>query len=291
MAKDWPRIRGKRRQAQSLEKRLSASLERSAHLQVRSEVLQTESDARGRELQLALGVQRSFLPRRTQFPGVKVFTHLEPARGVGGDFYDFVLVEDGGRHLISVIADVAGKGISAALMMALAIAVFREAVRHSRWPDVILQRANRLLMENSPEQEHRFVSAAVAALDVERGRLHYSAAGHEDALLWRKRSGRIYPLKSSGMLLGVDPDASYGVLVKDFHSGDRLLLHTDGLTDALNRNRERFESRRLHDILRGGTLLDIDTLGRTLIAEVDAFRHGTDVNDDITLVIVEADYP
>lgn len=276
-----------KRHSATLERALQESRERSAGLEETRDRLQLESNIMGEELELARRVQRSFLPRSTHFPGVQVFSHLKSAQIIGGDFYDFILREDGERQFVGIIADVAGRGISAALMMSMSIAVIREAVRLSRWPNMILERANRLLIDNAPHQEHRFVSVAIAAINIERHTLSYSSAGHLDALLWRHRKGSLQRLKSSGLLMGIDSQARYGLREMNVEAGDRLILYTDGITEAMNLSGEPYGERRFLRGIRKRTALAVEKMGEGILHDLSQFCSGAIIHDDRTLAIIE----
>lgn len=249
---------------------------------------QLENDRRylDEDLDLARIVQKSFLPRERRFGGLTAFCHLESARVIGGDFYDLVPMRDG--TVACIVADVAGKGIAAALTMALSIGIFREAMRSEQSPAAILRRTNALLRENTPE-EHRFVSASAAVLDSAHRTVTYASAGHEGGLLWQSETQRCRLLKPTGLLLGVEENSEYAEIEVSVETGDRLILCTDGITEAFNNRRDCYGVQRVVDLVSRHANDRLEVLSQAILNDVELFRAGEIINDDVTLVVVEFD--
>lgn len=238
-----------------------------------------------RELELARQVQQSFLPRTfPQLPPYMFAAYNEPAREVGGDFYDVIDLGDGRVGL--VIADVSDKGMAAALYMALSRSLIRaEAMRESS-PVTVLSNVNRLLLELA-EQE-MFVTVFYAVLDTKRGYLAYARAGHDHPLLLR--GGDIVELGGNGMLLGLFEDVGASLTEHEMRllPGDRLVLYTDGLTDVVNIAGELLGLERLTVFLHQHAQLPAEDMCLAIARDLDAYRGGAEQADDMTLLVVAA---
>ncbi len=184
-----------------------------------------------RELELARQVQQSFLPHTfPSLPGYAFAAYNEPAREVGGDFYD--VIDLGDARVGLVIADVSDKGMAAALYMALSRSLIRAEATREPSPRVVLANVNRLLLELG--EQGMFVTVFYAVLHGDTGRLVYARAGHDRPLLLR--GSAVEQLGGNGMLLGVFEDVGATLVEHEvvLQPGDRLVLYTDGLTDVMN---------------------------------------------------------
>lgn len=245
---------------------------------------QTEVRKRERieqELRTARAIQHTFLPKEVPaFPGWQFASYYGPAREVGGDFYDFLLVEDGRLGL--VIGDVTGKGVPAALVMATVHAMLHSTVREMLSPCRVLGRVNELLAAEIPPG--MFVTCFFAFLDPESGRLRYANAGHELPYLQQERS--VTSLWATGMPLGLMPDSSYEEHEITIAPGESLLFYSDGLVEAHNPAHEMFDTPRLKAILAehtgGASLIDV------LLDELQRFTgEGWEQEDDMTLLTLQ----
>lgn len=238
-----------------------------------------------RELELARQVQQSFLPRT--FPQVPSYTfgaYNEPAREVGGDFYDVIDLGEGRVGL--VIADVSDKGMAAALYMALSRSLIRAEATREPSPRTVLGNVNRLLLELG--EQGMFVSVFYAVLDAAAGSLTYARAGHDHPLLLR--SGTAQALQGTGLLLGVfeDIEAGLGEHTIDLQPGDRLVLYTDGLTDVVNAAGEQLGLERLTVVMLQHAALGAEAMCSAVAGDLDAYRGGAEQADDMTLLLVAA---
>ena len=202
----------------------------SARLNRRTEI---ELKKRGLERELAIGrkMQLSLLPQTTpQIPGWEFATHYQSAWQVGGDFYDFIKREDDPNKLALVIADVTGKGVPAALYMAVARTLIRAETGKTNSAAHVLQRVNELIINDN--QSPLFLSALYAILDVETGQFNYASAGHDPPLCWRHASGIVEELPAKGYLLGAFREVACHEEESALAVGDVLLLYTDGASEA-----------------------------------------------------------
>jgi len=240
-----------------------------------------EDEARARDLSLARAVQLSGLEPVSRYRRVLFsFTFdavSQPAREVGGDFYDFFFVDP--VHVAFVVADVAGKGVPAAMYMMRARTELFNALSAHADPAEAVGEANRILSENN--EAEMFVTAWVGVLDTVNGTLEHVNAGHERPLL-RRASGAVERLMArGGRFLGLFPKAKYASSVVALAPGDQLLVFTDGVTEAMNRRRELYGKARLEGLL-GACAADVAETLRAVTADVKAFADGAEPSDDIT---------
>jgi serine phosphatase RsbU (regulator of sigma subunit)/anti-sigma regulatory factor (Ser/Thr protein kinase) len=247
---------------------------------------QAEAQARERmeqELRVARLIQQTLLPKQVpELPGWEVAVHYQPARAVGGDFYDFMPLPDG--RLVFTVGDVTDKGVPAALVMATTRAILRGCARRQLSPSATLVRANELLCPEIPPS--MFVTCLYAILDPASGRLQYANAGHD--LPYLRHAGGVEELRATGMPLGLMPGMQYEEKEITLEPGDGVLFYSDGLVEAHNRQRQMFSFARLRDLVRDQTTSNGTAFIQFLMAELTAFT-GSDweQEDDITLVTLE----
>jgi sigma-B regulation protein RsbU (phosphoserine phosphatase) len=252
---------------------------------VRTEVdegrLRRRSDhQRRRELEEAQLVQRSLLPRALPVvPGVELAVHWQPAAGVGGDAFDIALIDD--TRLAISVADVAGKGVPAALLVSNVQATIR-AVATGADPAAVCVHLNRGLSDQV--LDGRFVTLVLAILDPHTRRIVYANAGHNQPILVR-RDGVAARLDRGGPVLGVLPDATYELGTLALEPGDRLVFFTDGLVEATD-GRDEFGEDRLVALVQARRTLAAGALVADIIDEVKTFSH--DARGDDTTVVVLA---
>jgi serine phosphatase RsbU (regulator of sigma subunit)/anti-sigma regulatory factor (Ser/Thr protein kinase) len=233
------------------------------------------------ELKVAQLIQQQFLPRELpNLPGWQVAAHYQPARAVGGDFYDFIDLPGGQAGI--VVGDVADKGVPAALVMATTHSVLRAEAPRLVSPADVLARANELLIGEMPA--YMFVTCLYAVLDPVSGRLRFANAGHN--LPYLHSEGGVSDLRATGMPLGLLPGMRYEEREATIRPGDRLLLHSDGLAEAHAPDRQMFGFPRLAKLCgepgSGEALID------RLLAELAGFTGpGWEQEDDITLLTLQ----
>jgi len=239
------------------------------------------------ELKVAHSIQMSILPKVfPPFPDMKefdIYATIEPAKEVGGDFYDFFLIDD--EHLYFVIADVSGKGIPAALFMAVTKTLIKSKATAGLTPDRIVARVNEELCVGN--DENMFVTIFCGVLHTITGEILYTNGGHNPPLIMKK-DGNIEWLNGEGnLMVGIMDDASYITEKLLLEPGDCLFLYTDGVTEAMNDKNELFSDNRLKDglhKLHGKSIQEI--IGGTQ-QEIHRFARGVPQSDDITMMIIE----
>jgi sigma-B regulation protein RsbU (phosphoserine phosphatase) len=244
--------------------------------------LREQSDRHQREEREGLMIQRALLP--ATLPTTEAFEVAgawQPASGFGGDCYDTFTF--GSITLGLSIADVAGKGLPAALLMSSLQAAVRAFALESTPPHAICASVNRLLCGQMIAG--RFATLCFVRLERGRDALCYANAGHNPPLLART-DGTIERLTVGGTVLGVFPDAEYRTGEVALRSGDRLLLYTDGITEARNAEDEEFGEDRLAEALRSHRHLEANALFERVLNRVTQFTGDRGFQDDATLLVV-----
>ena len=233
------------------------------------------------ELQVARRIQQELLPEATpELDGWRIATYYGPAREVGGDFYDFLELEDGRLGL--VVGDATGHGMPAALVMATTRGMLRAVVQSLESPSEVLARVNEALVADIPSS--MFVTCFYGILEPESGRLRYANAGHN--LPCRRRNGQAEELRARGMPLGLMPGIAYEEKEASLESGDSTLFYSDGLVEAHDPKGEMFGFPRLRELVaeHAGERSLVDLL----MDELRSFTgDGWEQEDDITLVTLQ----
>jgi serine phosphatase RsbU (regulator of sigma subunit) len=249
--------------------------------------LQAQERERARmaqELQVAQRIQASYLPQENpHVEGYSLAHTWQAAREVGGDFYDFIPLAQGRLGLL--MADVADKGMPAALFMATSLILLRVSAHNYQDPQAVLERSNHLI--GAHNQADMFVTTWYGVLDPARHVLDYANAGHSLALLVRGQDGEIVPLRTPGMPLGILPDPQVGRSRVDLVPGDTVVLYTDGVIDALDEDGAEFGQDRLEGVLFGNYNGSAREILDAVMAAVRRHGGATPIFDDITLVVVK----
>ncbi len=244
--------------------------------------------AQEQELSVAKKIQQDLLPKGTlAVNGVEVAGFNLPCYAVGGDYFDYFRLPDG--RIALAIADVAGKGVPAALLMSNLQAILRAETSRGSGVTAVPAQANRQLME-SMSGSSKFVTFFYGALDPEARRLSYTNAGHNPPLVVRA-DGAIEELDAGGLLLGVFPIAEYDEGTVDLLPGDLCVLFTDGVTEAENKARDLYSDERLQALLRrerGGTA---GAIAQAIADDVATFSRGLHQSDDVTVIVVKVGSP
>ena len=244
------------------------------------------------ELAAARAIQESALPRTfPPYPDITkfdVYATMDAAREVGGDFYDFFLIGDSGPDsgkLAFLIADVSGKGVPAALFMMKAITLIRRDLLGGSELGKAIENANEELADGN--DTCMFVTMWVGVLDYETGHVEYVNAGHNPPLLWKEETGWCWLEEKSGLPLGLIVGNSYDTLSLDCNVGDKILLYTDGVTEAMSKEGELYGEGRLEVVANENVETRPEELVRAVRRGVASHAQDAEQSDDITILAIE----
>jgi phosphoserine phosphatase RsbU/P len=244
--------------------------------------LEQSEKLRAQEMQHAAMIQRAILPGNfPPFPDRREFqmhAAMTPARGVGGDLFDFFLLDE--HHLAFAVGDVSGKGVPAALFMAVARTLLRATAPHRHSPSECLNYLNASLADQNTSG--MFVTFFYGVLDTRTGELQFTNAGHNPPYVF-SADGQFRSLENKGgPMLGLFPDLAYEQAGTRLAPGDAILVYTDGVTEARNAADEFYNEKRLEDYLKAHSLEKMDHLVNGLHQDVQQFAMGVPQADDIT---------
>ncbi len=240
-----------------------------------------------REMQIAKTIQLGLLPARTpDLKGIDLAGICVPAHQVGGDYYDYLLRDDGTLDL--VIADVSGHNIGAALLMVEARTFIQSRARSLSSPSLIMAELNRFFYDDLTRSE-LFITLFYLTFDPKTRIATYASAGHNPPLLWRAATRTIERLDAEGLILGVRPTVTFDQEQVDMLSGDLLLLYTDGITEAENDQGEFFGDERLCALLDEFHALAASEIREQMLHQVRLFTGIHHFKDDVSLVIMRID--
>jgi sigma-B regulation protein RsbU (phosphoserine phosphatase) len=239
------------------------------------------------ELDIANVIQTSILPRTfPAFPDRKefdIFAKMIPAKEVGGDLYDFFLIDK--YRLGVVVGDVSGKGIAAALLMAVCKTLLKATAYKGIPADSILSEVNNIIVDESPS--NMFVTVFYGVLDTRSGAFEYSNGGHNSPYLIFN-DGKIQPLADiGGMLLGAMKDVQYESSVIMLKPGESIFFYTDGVTEAFNKDNEEYKESRLEKVLMEKNTQSANEIVRQVFEDVQIFTNGVEQSDDITCLALK----
>lgn len=253
---------------------------------IRERSVEAEKQMIEGELKVAREIQMGIVPRIfPPFPDRKEFdidAVLEPAKEVGGDFYDFFFVDE--DRLFFVIGDVSGKGVPASLFMAVTITLLRSTAVQGVDAGRVLENVNNsLTRENAMSM---FVTVFCAVLNIRTGSVEYANAGHNPPFIVRK-DGRIETLSGNGdLVLAAVEDTPYGTTTVSLGTGDTVLLYTDGVTEAMDKQDRFFTGERLADVLKETVGMSADETVAVTLSRIHEFASGAEQSDDITIMAV-----
>jgi sigma-B regulation protein RsbU (phosphoserine phosphatase) len=247
----------------------------------------TQRERMKRELEIARKIQESFLPwKMPHIEGFEISAMSVPAEEVGGDYYDFVPVDEG--HWGIAIGDVSGKGVPAAIYMAMARSVLRAQAVGVLSAGDVLSNVNRTLSQDmSGTTPAMFLTAFYIVLDTSHGRVAYANAGHGPPILYRRREGRSTKFGDSGMVMGVMEDFRYHEGELTLEEGDVILLYTDGSTEARNRKGDMFGFSRLCRLLEECPSCSAQEVRDHIHRGILGFTEGSPQYDDLTLMVIK----
>jgi PAS domain S-box-containing protein len=237
------------------------------------------------ELQIAADIQKSFIPDKTpEIPRFEIEAITIPAMEVGGDFYDFIAQPEGNYGI--VIADVAGKSISAALFMALSRTIVRANATNQSQVAKVIKNANKMIAADA--SVGMFVTLLYGILDWKSLSFHYANAGHPPPLLFRAATSIFEEEPPKGIVLGVTNDAEYEECCIKFAPGDVAIFYTDGVIEAMNSREEVYGLDRFIDTIRKNNQEQIKDILKKLLIDISEFSKGREQHDDITVIIIRA---
>ncbi len=239
------------------------------------------------ELMIAHQIQTSMLPRIfPPFPNrkdVDIFAIMDPAKEVGGDFYDFFLI--GQNKLCFLVGDVSGKGVPAALFMMINKVLLKNEGLGGSSPDQILFKVNNIISEDN--EELMFVTIFCAILDLVTGEVRISNAGHNPPLIGSVESGFEYIKTDKNFVLGVKPNINFTLNTTTLKRGDTFFLYTDGVTEAMNPDAKLFTETRLQQSLATAKDDSVEGLIQSVRNDITEFAQGAEQSDDITMLAVK----
>ncbi|MFR5887153.1 MAG: PP2C family protein-serine/threonine phosphatase [Oscillospiraceae bacterium] len=243
-----------------------------------------EKERIGAELSVATHIQASMLPcifpafpNRREFD---IYATMTPAKEVGGDFYDFFLVDD--DHLAVVIADVSGKGVPAALFMVIAKTLIKDHTQSGKPPEEVFTEVNRQLCEAN--DENLFVTAWMGVLEISTGKLVYVNAGHNPPVIGRKNGETEFLRSRPGFVLAGLDFTKYRAGSLELMPGDLLYLYTDGVTEAMNTAQELYGEERLKRTLDANVSAAPEEIFKAVKKDLDDFVADAPQFDDITML-------
>jgi serine phosphatase RsbU (regulator of sigma subunit) len=239
------------------------------------------------ELNIATEIQSNLLPHRIpKIPGYEIGAYYRPSKEVGGDYYDFIQIDQ--NHLGIIVADVSGKGIPGSMVMTMARSLIRmEAERNLSTADTLIK-TNRILARDI--RRGMFVTCLYALLDVRTKTLLVSSAGHNPLIVVRKQQGKYELINPNGIALGFDKGPIFERTIKEqqvpLHPGDRVVLYTDGIVEAMDAKNVEFGDERFYKMCQVLSEKDSNVFIKTIVEQLDEHKGDAPQHDDITLVSV-----
>ena len=238
------------------------------------------------ELNIAREIQMGVIPKGfPAFPDqdyFDLFATLIPAREVGGDLYDFFFINE--DHLCFTIGDVAGKGVPASLFMVITRTLIKNLVQYYSSPASLMARINEILCIDNPRS--LFVTLFIGILDLRTGKLTYANGGHNPPVQFSGEDGVYFNEESSGPVVGVLEDLPYGELTLTLKPGDAIFLYTDGVTEAMNKNKREFSATCLLKICKSMEKKSASHIVNTVLQKVRNHAGSTQQSDDIAMMML-----
>jgi sigma-B regulation protein RsbU (phosphoserine phosphatase) len=248
--------------------------------------LEAERDQTVRQLLMAQYVQKGLLPKNVPvLKGFEIAGCSHPSQEVGGDFYHFVPIDE--KHLGVVIGDVAGKGMPAALLMAMGNTLFYEHGKNYLSPGKVLRNVDEALREQIGFKPPFYLTAFYGVLDLENNSFFYAKAGHNPPIFYKAASGRIHYLDADGPVLGVFEESQFEEVKQELKMGDLIVLYTDGVTEARNKKGQMFGLPRLERLIEDNVSLNPAQMAERISYEVRQFAEEGWLRDDVTIVVIK----
>jgi phosphoserine phosphatase RsbU/P len=261
---------------------------------VRSHILLRESRAQlaaqllalNNELEMARQIQLSILPHTLpQLPGLEIVTRFRPMTSVGGDFYDFIQIDD--KHLGILIADVSGHGLPSALIASMLQVALTAQIAHASEPAKVLSGLNGALCGKFTQH---FVTAAYVYVDLEKSLMRYAGAGHPPVMQFRPSTGKSTQMLENGLILGMFDAAIYETIERPLEPGDRQVLYTDGILEAASPAEELYGEDRFMRFMENNHALDAEQFADAFLDDIAKWTGesaGQGQQDDITLLLFD----
>jgi serine phosphatase RsbU (regulator of sigma subunit) len=240
-----------------------------------------------RELEIARNVQLKFLPQsQPEVDWLDVASNCTPAYEVGGDYYDFLQLDD--HRFGVVVGDVSGKGVSAAFYMTLMKGILKSQTRHVQSPKEVLKQINDLFYENA--QRGVFISMIYGVFDSEKHIFTFSRAGHNPLITHYRQKDQVEELSPYGIAIGLDKGPIFNQSLQEaeikISSGDVFVFYTDGYSEAMNDDHLEFGEDRLIEVVRKNSNSTAETILHKIGEAVSTFTGDTSQHDDMTIVII-----
>lgn len=248
--------------------------------------LAKQLDVLNAELEMAHRIQLSILPHELpKLPGLDIAARFLPMASVGGDFYDFIRIDD--KHLGILIADVSGHGLSSALIASMLQVALAGQVAHASKPAEVLAGLNKAV---SGKFSENFVTAAYVYLDLEKNLMRYGGAGHPPLMQYSGSTGKAARILENGMVLGILEDSDYTAIDIPIEPDDRQVLFTDGIVEAANPAQKMYGDERFMQFLESNKALNAGNFADALLSDVAAWTGQSgeqNQQDDLTIVVFD----
>ena len=243
-----------------------------------------EAEQIGHDLDAAREIQAQLLPEKIpQIPGYDVYPYYLSAKEVGGDYYDFFPIDSG--RLAMVVADVSGKGIPGSMVMATTRTVLRILGPQCIEAPAIMRQTNIWVAKDI--KRGMFVTAMFAILNVRKREMSVCSAGHNPMVLFRERTGRYELVNPSGIALGFDKGPIFDRTLQErkitLEGGDRVVMYTDGVVEAMNLEHEEYGDERLYEFVRKNARMRSKEFVNALVSDLEEHKGSADQHDDITI--------
>jgi two-component system sensor histidine kinase ChiS len=234
-----------------------------------------------KELSVAKNMQLSALPASLPVSSSWEFSAVcIPVKDVGGDYYDYHQIDD--KNLGIIIGDVSGHGIPAALTVSMLKIAFSLQLPNAHNPKMIMENINKILYGHCG---HNFITAAYVFINIELKALYYSNAGHPPVYLWKAKTEKLIQLNAKGTAIGFNSSSEFQMKSHEIDNGDKIIMYTDGFTEARNKSDELYEDERLMEEISKNRDLSANNLKNHLVAEINKWSENQ--IDDLTLVVID----
>ncbi|MCI0343639.1 MAG: SpoIIE family protein phosphatase [Planctomycetales bacterium] len=244
-----------------------------------------ENQQRQHELHIATEIQANLLPKKIpRIPGFDFDAYYRPSKEVGGDYYDFIPIDD--THLGLIVADVSGKGVPGSMVMTMARSLIRlEAGRNLSAADTLVK-TNRIIAADI--RRGMFVTALYAILDIPNRTILVSSAGHNPMVIWRKESNGIQLVNPNGIALGFDRGPIFERTAKEqlvrLGKGDRVVMYTDGVVESMNKDHEEFGDKHFYQLVQKVANRNSNQVVNIIVTKLDEHQGDAEQHDDITML-------